>query len=77
MINLIKDPTFANGFQLLSRSLNENNQTDLMYLPYSNLRTPAYRLAEYFTKHELWNEREIITGKDSYIIKNKTKEITA
>lgn len=75
MINLIKDPTFANGFQLLRRSLNENNQTDLMYLPYSNLRTPSYRLAEYFTKHELWNEREIITGKDSYIIKNKTKEI--
>ena len=75
MTNLIKDPTFSKGFSILRRSLLEDNHTGLMSLPFSNLEAPTYRLAEYFTKVDLYHERDVRVFEGGYSIRNRCKEV--
>lgn len=74
MINLVKDPLFLKGFNILKRSLLEDNHNNLICLPYQN-NNATYRLAEYFSKQDFYNKREILVRDNEYIIKNDYKEI--
>ncbi len=75
MINIIKDPSFLRGFSILKRSLLEDNDHNLLSLPYGNLESPSYRLAEYFTNVSLYDHHEVIVKNGEYWIRNERKEI--
>ena len=74
MTNLILDPKFEKGFAILRRSLLSDNHSELLSLPFHN-GNPTYRLAEYFTKDDLYHERDIRVGDGTYSISNRHKNI--
>lgn len=75
MTNLILDPKFEKGFAILRRSLLSDNHSELLCLPFP-YEKPTYRLAEYFTKADLYHERDIRVRGNSYSITNRCKTVS-
>lgn len=74
MSELLRDKNFEAGFNVLKRSLLENNHDELMELSFHH-KKPEWRLAEYFSHYDLYAHRDIREDKDGYLISNEAKEI--
>lgn len=74
MSELLRDRTFEYGFNVLRRSLLENNHDELMELSFHHGK-PEWRLAEYFSHYDFYTHRDITEKDGFYRISNEGKEI--
>lgn len=74
MSEILRDSTFMAGFNVLERSLLENNHDELLPLAFNKLN-PEWRLAEYFSKYDLFHHCNIERENTSYRFYNEGKEV--
>lgn len=74
MSEILRDSTFMAGFNVLKRSLLENNHDELLPLAFNKLN-PEWRLAEYFSKYDLFHHCNIDRENTAYRFYNEGKEV--